>query len=42
MKELRFILNGKPVCTQAGGSERLLDVLYGTLSLTGTIGEDVE
>lgn len=36
MSKLRFILNGKPVETEAAGNARLLDVLRDTLGLTGT------
>lgn len=36
MSKLRFILNGKPVETEAADNARLLDVLRDTLGLTGT------
>ncbi|MEN6417340.1 MAG: (2Fe-2S)-binding protein [Clostridiaceae bacterium] len=36
MRKLRFILNGKPVETEAADNARLLDVLRDTLGLTGT------
>ena len=36
MTKLRFILNGKPVETDAADNARLLDVLRDTLGLTGT------
>ena len=36
MIKLRFILNGKPVETEAADNARLLDVLRDTLGLTGT------
>ncbi|MEN6339191.1 MAG: (2Fe-2S)-binding protein [Clostridiaceae bacterium] len=36
MSKLRFILNGKPVETEAADNARLLDILRDTLGLTGT------
>lgn len=36
MSKLKFILNGKPVETEAADNARLLDVLRDTLGLTGT------
>lgn len=36
MSKLRFILNGKPVETDAADNARLLDVLRDALGLTGT------
>ena len=36
MSKLRFILNGKPVETEAADNARLLDVRRDTLGLTGT------
>ena len=36
MSELRFTLNGKPVCVTVEDDPRLLDVLRDTLGLTGT------
>jgi len=36
MSKLRFVLNGKPVETEAADNARLLDVLRDTLGLTGT------
>ncbi len=36
MSELRFTLNGKPVCVTVEDNARLLDVLRDTLGLTGT------